>query len=76
MDTGKKRAPWAPARIEPPDPLAPSEVWISYSAGLGALEARLRVSHPDLDLPPRRDRQSQLISVNQFSVEGERSRRR
>ena len=49
MDTGKKRAPWVPARIEPPDPLAPLEEWQSYRAGLDALEARLLVSHPDLD---------------------------
>jgi hypothetical protein len=49
MDTGKKRAPWVPALIEPPGPLAPLEEWQSYSAGLNALEARLRVSHPDLD---------------------------
>ena len=28
MDTGKKRAPWVPTRIEPPDPLAPLEEWL------------------------------------------------
>ena len=49
MDTGKKRAPWVPALIEPPDPLAPLEEWQSYRAGLDALEDRLLVSHPDLD---------------------------
>ena len=49
MDTGKKRAPWGPARIEPPDPLAPLEEWQSYRADLDLLEARLLVSHPDLD---------------------------
>ena len=49
MDTGKKRAPWVPARIEPPGPLAPLEEWQSYRAGLDALEARLRISHPDSD---------------------------
>jgi hypothetical protein len=46
MDTGKKRAPWVLALIEP---LAPLEEWRSYRAGLDALEARLLVSHPDLD---------------------------
>ena len=49
MDTGKKRAPRVPARIEPPDPLAPLEEWQSYRAGLDVLETGLRVSHPDLD---------------------------
>jgi len=49
MDTGKKRVSWVPARIEPPDPLAPLEEWQSYRAGLDVLEAGLRVSHPDLD---------------------------
>ena len=49
MDTEKKRAPWVPARIEPPDPL-PLEEWQSYRAELDVLEARLFVSHPDLDL--------------------------
>ena len=49
MDAEKKRAPWVPALIEPPDPLAPLEEWQSYRAGLDALEARLLVSHPDLD---------------------------
>jgi hypothetical protein len=49
VDTEKKRAPWVPALIEPPDPLAPLEEWQSYRAGLDALEARLLVSHPDLD---------------------------
>ena len=34
-----------PARIEPPDPLAPLEEWQSFRAGLDALEARLRISH-------------------------------
>ena len=46
MDTGKKRAPWVLALIEP---LAPLEEWRSYRAGLDALEDRLLVSHPDLD---------------------------
>jgi hypothetical protein len=27
MDSEKKRAPWVPALIEPPDPLAPLEEW-------------------------------------------------
>ena len=49
MDTGKKRAPWVPASIEPPDPLASLEEWQSYRAGLDALEVRLLVSHPDQD---------------------------
>jgi len=49
MDAEKKRAPWVPALIEPPDPLAPLEEWQSYRAGLDALDARLLVSHPDLD---------------------------
>ena len=49
MDTEKKRAPWVPAMVEPPDPLASLEEWQSYRAGLNALEARLLVSHPDLD---------------------------
>jgi hypothetical protein len=49
MDTGKKRAPWVPALIEPPDHLAPLEDWQSFRVGLDALEARLLVSHPDLD---------------------------
>ena len=49
VDAEKKRAPWVPALIEPPDPLAPLEEWQSYRAGLDALEARLLVSHPDLD---------------------------
>jgi hypothetical protein len=49
MDTGKKRAPWVPALIEPPDPSAPLEEWQAYRAGPDALEARLLVSHPDLD---------------------------
>ena len=49
MDTEKKRTPWVPARIEPPDPLAPLEEWQSYRGELDVLEARLFVSHPDLD---------------------------
>jgi hypothetical protein len=49
MDSEKKRAPWVPALIEPPDPLAPLEEWQSYRADLDLLEARLLVSHPDLD---------------------------
>jgi hypothetical protein len=49
MDTKKKRAPWVPALIEPPDPLAPLEEWQSHRADLDLLEARLLVSHPDLD---------------------------
>ena len=49
MDSEKKRAPWVPALIEPPDPLAPLEEWQSYRAELDVLEARLFVSHPDLD---------------------------
>jgi hypothetical protein len=44
----KKRAPWVPALIVPPDPLALLEEWKSYRAGLDVLEARLLVSHPDL----------------------------
>ena len=46
---GKETGTVGPARIEPPDPLAPLEEWQSYRAGLDALEARLLVSHPDLD---------------------------
>jgi hypothetical protein len=34
MDTRKKRAPWVPALVEPPDPLAPLNEWQSYRAGL------------------------------------------
>ena len=49
MDTEKKRTPWVPARIEPPDPLAPLEEWQSYRGELDVLEARLFVNHPDLD---------------------------
>ena len=49
MDTEKNRTPWVPARIEPPDPLAPLEEWQSYRGELDVLEARLFVSHPDLD---------------------------
>ena len=49
MDAEKKRAPWVPALIKPPDPLASLEEWQSYRAGLDALEARLLVSRPDLD---------------------------
>ena len=49
MDSEKKRAPWVPALVVPPDPLAPLEEWQSYRADLDALEARLLVSHPDLD---------------------------
>ena len=48
-DSEKKRAPWVPALIVPPDPLAPLEEWQAYRADLDALEARLLVSHPDLD---------------------------
>ena len=40
MKKKKMRAPWVPARIEPPDPLASLEEWQSYRAGLDALEAR------------------------------------
>jgi hypothetical protein len=49
MDTEKKRAPWVPARIEPPDPSAPLQEWKAYRADLDVLEAQLLVSHPDLD---------------------------
>jgi hypothetical protein len=49
MDSEKKRAPWVPALVVPPDPSAPLEEWQSYRADLDALEARLLVSHPDLD---------------------------
>ena len=49
MDSKKLRAPWVPALIVPPDPSAPPEEWQSYRAGLDALEARLLVTHPDLD---------------------------
>jgi hypothetical protein len=49
MGTEKKRASWVPAMVEPPDPLASLEEWQSYRAGLNALQARLLVSHPDLD---------------------------
>ena len=49
MDSEKKRAPWVPALVVPPDPLAPLEEWQSYRADLDALETRLLVSHPDLD---------------------------
>jgi hypothetical protein len=48
MDSKKNRAAWVPALIKPPDPFALQE-WQSYRAGLDVLEARLRVSHPDLD---------------------------
>jgi hypothetical protein len=48
-DPEKKRAPWVPALIAPPDPSAPLEEWQSYRADLDELEARLLVSHPDLD---------------------------
>ena len=48
MDSEKKRAPWVPALIEPPDPSAPLEEWQAYHADLDALEIRLLVSHPDL----------------------------
>ena len=43
MDTEKNRTPWVPARIEPPDPLAPLEEWQSYRGELDVLEARLFV---------------------------------
>jgi hypothetical protein len=49
MDSEKKRAPWVPALIEPPDPSAPLQEWQSYRADLDALEARLLISHPGLD---------------------------
>jgi hypothetical protein len=49
MDSEKKRAPWVPALIETPDPSAPLQEWQSHRADLDALEARLLVSHPDLD---------------------------
>src|SRR3954447_4805000 len=35
----KKRAPWVPALIEPPEPSATLKEWQSYRAGLDALEA-------------------------------------
>jgi hypothetical protein len=38
-----------PALIAPPDPSATLKEWQSYRAYLDALEARLLVSHPDLD---------------------------
>ena len=44
----KKRAPWVPALIRPPDPLASLQEWQSHRAELDVLEARLRVSYPDL----------------------------
>jgi hypothetical protein len=49
MDTKKQRAPWVPALIRPPDPLAPLQEWQAYRTDLDALEAELLVSHPDLD---------------------------
>ena len=48
VDTEKKQS-WVPALIVPPDPLVPLEEWQAYRSGLDTLEARLRVSHPDLD---------------------------
>jgi len=45
----RKRAPWVPTLIVPPEPSAPLREWQSYRAGLDALDARLCVSHPDLD---------------------------
>ena len=49
MRSKKQRAPWVPALIKPPDPLASLQEWLDYRAGLDVLEAGLRVSHPDLD---------------------------
>ena len=49
MDAKKTWASWVPALIEPADALASLEEWKSYRANLDALEARLLVSHPDLD---------------------------
>jgi hypothetical protein len=49
MDSKRKRAPWVPAMVKPPDHLASLEEWRSYRAGLDALEARLLVTPPDLD---------------------------
>jgi hypothetical protein len=46
---GQETALWVPALIVPPDPLAPLKEWQSYRAGLDALEARLLVSHLELD---------------------------
>ena len=43
-----QRPTWT-APTEPPDPLAPLEEWQSYRGELDVLEARLFVSHPDLD---------------------------
>ena len=44
----KKRAPWMPALIGPPDPFASLQAWQSHRDELDVLEVRLRVSHPDL----------------------------
>jgi hypothetical protein len=49
MHLKKQRAPWGPALIKPPGPLASLQEWLDYRAGLDMLEAELRVSHPDLD---------------------------
>ena len=49
MVSKKLRAPWVPALIVPPEPSASLEEWQSYRAGLDALEARLLISHPDMD---------------------------
>ena len=48
VPTKKKKTSWVPALVRPPDPSAPLREWHSYRAELDVLEARLRVSHPDL----------------------------
>ena len=47
-DPEKLLAPWVPALIVPPDPSAPLADWQAHRAGLDALEAQLRISHPGL----------------------------
>ena len=49
VPTKKKKTSWVPALVRPPDPSAPLREWHKYRAELDVLEARLRVSHPDLD---------------------------
>ena len=49
MVSKKLRAPWVPAYIVPPDQSAPLEEWQCHRADLDALQAKLLVSHPDLD---------------------------
>ena len=65
MDSKKPWASWVPALIKPPDTSAPLEEWQSYRANLDALEARLLVSHPDLDwLDGMRAFKAQADAVN------------